>query len=125
VRVKKARKLVRRARKAYQHLLAGEGGKVNGEGDAAGRGVGGGELPDARGKDDGVREDSRRPLLDRKIRGGEGGRGGGGGWWDLGNATQCLRFTLSDEVFCHVKSMDCCQLISQSRGALKVVKEPY
>ena len=43
----------------------------------------------------------------------------------LGNATQCLRFTLSEEVFCFIRNMECCQAISQSRGALKVVKQPY
>jgi hypothetical protein len=59
---------------------------------------------------------------------GEAEWGGGGGSRSegvLGNATQCLRFTLSEEVFCFIRNMECCQAISQSRGALKVVKEPY
>ena len=49
----------------------------------------------------------------------------GAGGWSLGVASQCRGFTLSEEVYCFVAGVDCCQAISQSRGALKVVRTPY
>ena len=107
-RLKGARRLLRRANKAChahkepQIQTSGTGvedGEEVGEGDKGGeiRGVGGlgGLRASVRG---------RPPVEDVQVLVRE---------WILGQHTQCLRFTLSDEVFCYVTGMDCCQLISQ------------
>ena len=103
VRKKGADKLVRAARAAFDACPARNEGVV----------------PEARAAASGNEKSATR------FKGSGAVEADGAGGWSLGVASQCRGFTLSEEVYCFVAGVDCCQAISQSRGALKVVRTPY